>query len=340
MSPDKRQSAPAPVPAPGTSTDTPTGGGNGTPRRRTLADPRREARDEVPGRRATDRPEGAIVRLVDLHKAFGPHRVLDGVSLNLQRGRTTVIVGPSGTGKSVLLKHIAGLLRPDRGEVWFGDRRVDTMREAELVEIRRKIGFLFQMGALFDSMSVQANVEFPLVEHTRMSPVERAERCAAALRMVGLDGTQRKMPADLSGGQRKRVALARAIVLEPDLILYDEPTTGLDPIRSDVINELILALNHRLNISSLVVTHDMTSARKIADRMIMLYEGHIVADGDPEAFGRSDNDLVQRFIRGQADQADLDLIRAGFQGMDEAAEPDGTGGPPPSESGPARPVEP
>lgn len=253
-----------------------------------------------------------LIRLVDLHKSFGPLRVLSGVSLDLRKGETTVIMGPSGTGKSVLLKHIAGLIRPDKGEVWYGDQRVDTMPEYGLVEVRKKIGFLFQMGALFDSMNVYENICFPLVEHTALSKRERTGRCESALAMVGLKGVEQKMPADLSGGQRKRVALARAVVLEPEVVLYDEPTTGLDPIRSDLINELIITLAQRLGITSVVVTHDMHSANKIADRMVMLYDGKVIADADPEAFRHSQNEVVQRFIEGKADQEDLDSIHAGL----------------------------
>lgn len=253
-----------------------------------------------------------IIRLVDLYKSFGPLRVLDGVSLDLKPGQTTVILGPSGVGKSVVLKHIVGLLQPDRGEIWFEGQRVDRMRENKLVDVRKKIGFLFQMSALFDSQSVEENICFPLTEHTDMSLAQRRDRCDQVLRMVGMPDVQKKMPADLSGGQRKRVALARAVVLEPDVVLYDEPTTGLDPIRADVINELILGLSQRLGITSIVVTHDMTSAYKVGDRMVMLYNGRIIADGDSGAFDDSDNEVVQRFIQGKADQEDLDSIRAGI----------------------------
>ncbi|MCC6579165.1 MAG: ABC transporter ATP-binding protein [Phycisphaeraceae bacterium] len=257
-----------------------------------------------------------IIRICNVHKAFGSLQVLRGVSLDFHPGKTSVILGPSGTGKSVLLKHIVGLLRPDAGEVYFRDQRVDLLPEHDLVPIRRKFGFLFQQGALFDSMNVHDNICFPLVQHTSMTSRERSRRCAEVLKMVGLEGIQRKMPADLSGGQRKRVALARAVVLEPEVLLYDEPTTGLDPIRSDVINELILSLARGLGIASIVVTHDMVSARKIADRMVMLYDGHDVADDEPQAFLHSTNDLVQRFIQGQADEEDLEAIRHGFEPVD------------------------
>ena len=226
----------------------------------------------------------ALVRLVNVHKSFGTLRVLGGINLDIQRGQTTAILGPSGTGKSVLLKHIVGLLKPDQGEVYFDGQRVDQMKEHELVAIRKRIGFLFQMGALFDSKSVGNNVAFPLVEHTKMKPKERLDRVRTVLKMVGLDGIENKMPGDLSGGQRKRVALARAVVMEPALILYDEPTTGLDPITSDVINELIVTLAKRTGVTGIAVTHDITSAKKIADRMVLIYDGNIVADAANEAF--------------------------------------------------------
>lgn len=262
-----------------------------------------------------------LVRLVDVYKRFGSLRVLNGVSLDFHRGQTTVVLGPSGTGKSVMLKHIVGLIQPDQGEVWFDGDRVDRLTPGQLVEARKKIGFLFQMSALFDSLSVGDNVAFPLAEHTTLKPGERAERVDRVLRMVGLAGLQAKMPVELSGGQRKRVALARAIVLEPQLVLYDEPTTGLDPIRSDLINELIIGLSRKLGITSIVVTHDMVSAAKIADRMVLLYNGNILCDGDWPAFRDSDDELVQRFIRGQADHGELDLIRRGLetQGRNQAA---------------------
>ena len=190
--------------------------------------------------------------------------------------------------------------------MWTGSNEVG------LVELRKKIGFLFQMGALFDSMNVRDNVCFPLVQHTTMSGPQQRERCETVLRTVGLGGIGHKMPADLSGGQRKRVALARAIVLEPKVVLYDEPTTGLDPIRSDVINELILTLGKELGITSVVVTHDMVSANKIADRMVMLYDGRVIADDTPAEFNRSSHEIVQRFIHGRADKQDLDRIHEGF----------------------------
>ncbi len=254
-----------------------------------------------------------VIRLIDLHVSFGTQQVLKGIRLGLHRGQTTVIVGPSGTGKSVLLKCIVGLQKPTRGEVYFEEQRVDQLNELELVQVRRRMGFLFQMGALFDSMNIADNICFPLKQHTNMSRQEQRHRCDTVLRLVGLGGIESKMPVDLSGGQRKRVALARAVVLEPQVVLYDEPTTGLDPISSDVINELIIALRSQLSITSLVVTHDMHSADKIADRIVMIYDGAIIADGKPTTIYRSENEFVQRFIHGRANQDDLDRIREGFE---------------------------
>lgn len=249
-----------------------------------------------------------IISLRDIHKAFGRLKVLSGVSLDFERGKTTVVIGPSGTGKSVMLKHIVGLLKPDSGEVYFDGQRVDTLPERKLVPIRTRFGFLFQMGALFDSLTVGQNVTFPLTEHSKISPEERDERGKKVLAMVGLGDTAHKMPAELSGGQRKRIALARAIVLDPDVILYDEPTTGLDPIRSDVINELILKLRKQINVTSIVVTHDMASAFKIADRIVMLYDGKVIADGTADDFRNSTHPVVRSFVQGKADAKELEAI--------------------------------
>ncbi len=245
--------------------------------------------------------ENPIVRFEDVHKSFGEQAVLRGVTLHLRAGETTVVLGPSGAGKSVLLKHIVGLLRPDKGHVFFRDVRVDHLAERRLSETRKHIGFLFQMSALFDSMNVEDNVAFPLSEHTDLDPGSRSAQVAEALRTVGLDGIQKKLPSELSGGQRKRVALARAIILKPDLILYDEPTTGLDPIRADGINELINKLRKNLKVSGVVVTHDLMSARKVADRVVVLYDGQIVADGTFEDVERSRHPYVMRFLSGRYD---------------------------------------
>ncbi len=252
----------------------------------------------IPGLPAGADPGAPIVRLEDLRKSFGALRVLDGVSLSLDAGQNTVVLGPSGAGKSVLLKHIVGLLRPDSGAVLFRGVRVDNVPERHLADVRRNIGFLFQMAALFDSMSVEENVAFPLVEHTDLSKQERRDRVAEALRTVEMDGSQKKLPAELSGGQRKRVGLARAVILKPALVLYDEPTTGLDPIRADGINDLILKMRDALGLTGVIVTHDLASARKVADRVVVLYEGKIIADGAFEQVEASDHPYVQRFMSG------------------------------------------
>ncbi len=250
-----------------------------------------------------------IVQLKDVYKSFGHQRVLRGVSVDFATGHTTVVLGSSGCGKSVMLKHIIGLLRPDSGEVWFDGQRIDELRESLLGDVRRQVGFLFQMGALFDSMSVRRNIAFPLTEHTRLSGDQIEGRVQRVLSLVGLMDAMNKMPADLSGGQRKRIALARAIVLEPKVILYDEPTTGLDPITADVINELILKLQRELRITSIVVTHDMASAFKVADHMVMMYEGQIRFCGSPAELRRSGDPVVQRFLRGEASAEELEGIR-------------------------------
>jgi phospholipid/cholesterol/gamma-HCH transport system ATP-binding protein len=251
----------------------------------------------------------SLIELRNLHKRFGRLVVLNGVSLNIEEGQSLVIIGASGTGKSVLLKHIVGLLHPDKGEVWFDGRRVDELRERELVGVRKQFGFLFQMGALFDSLSVDDNVGFPLVEHTRKPANEIHHLVAEKLRLVGLPDVGKKMPSELSGGQRKRVALARAIALGPRVILYDEPTTGLDPIRSDVINELILKLQRELKVTSIVVTHDMQSAFKVGDRIVMLHEGKLIFDGTPDQVRATDNPIVHRFVLGEAGEQELAGLR-------------------------------
>jgi phospholipid/cholesterol/gamma-HCH transport system ATP-binding protein len=245
-----------------------------------------------------------IIRLVDVNKSFGHNAVLTGVSLNIEAGKTTVVLGPSGSGKSVMLKHIVGLLRPDRGEIYFDGRRTDNLSERGLRDVRLQIGLLFQMGALFDSMTVEENIEFPLREHTKLSREERHERIVHALEVVDLKGMTRKLPAQLSGGQRKRVALARAIVLEPRVVLYDEPTTGLDPIRADGINELIVKLRRSMGVTSIVVTHDLVSARKVSDRCVMLYSGKIVADGTYDELENHQDPRVRHFFMGYYDHED------------------------------------
>jgi phospholipid/cholesterol/gamma-HCH transport system ATP-binding protein len=251
-----------------------------------------------------------LIRLVDVRKSFGRKPVLKGVSIGFRPGRTTVVLGPSGCGKSVMLKHLIGLLRPDAGEVWFETARVDQISESNLTPIRKQFGFLFQHSALFDSYTVRQNIVFPLVEHTAMTREQRHARVQHVLAMVGLADVIDAMPADLSGGQRKRIALARAIVLQPRVILYDEPTTGLDPVRAGVINELIVKLKNDLHATSIVVTHDLTSAFRVADDMIMLHDGQVILRGSPEDFRHSDVPLVRRFLSGEASPEELADVRA------------------------------
>ncbi len=253
-----------------------------------------------------------IIRLENVHKAFGRVVVLRGVTLDIPRGLTTVVIGPSGSGKSVLLKHMVGLIAPDRGRVLFEGQDITAMAERDLVPIRRRVGFLFQGSALFDSMSVEENICFPLAEASPPVPrAEQTQRCRRALSIVGLDNVQGKFPEALSGGQKKRVALARAIVLEPEVILYDEPTTGLDPVRSDLINELILKLQRELHTTAVVVTHDMASARKVGDRIVMLNGGRIIADAPPDQLERVEDETVQRFVQGRASEDELRELHGG-----------------------------
>ncbi|HBG26778.1 MAG: hypothetical protein A2Y10_05540 [Planctomycetes bacterium GWF2_41_51] len=255
-----------------------------------------------------------LITLKNLTKRFGKLAVLDDVSLSFEKGKTTVIIGPSGCGKTVLIKHIIVLLRPSEGEVYFHNERIDNLHEKQLAKVRTQMGFLFQSGALFDSMTVEENILFPVMQHTKIRDRAKLQEIAKAkLAMVGLDGFQEYYPAKLSGGQKKRVALARAIALEPEVILYDEPTTGLDPIRSDVINELIIKLKKDLGITSIVVTHDMKSATKIADRIIMLHKGRIEADGDAESIQNSPSQVVQRFIKGEISEGDIQSMQVSFE---------------------------
>ncbi len=251
----------------------------------------------------------SLIELRKLHKRFGRLRVLNGVDLAVKEGESLVIIGASGSGKSVILKHMVGLLKPDRGEVWFDGKRIDTLSESQLVPIREQFGFLFQMGALFDSDNVEENVAFPLVEHTDKTTEQIAQIVRQKLELVGLTDAGNKMPAELSGGQRKRVALARAIALDPRVILYDEPTTGLDPIRSDVINELIIKLQRELHVTSISVTHDMNSAFKIADRIVMLHDGKLIFDGTPEQIRHSEDPIIRHFVTGEASEQELAVMK-------------------------------
>ena len=243
-----------------------------------------------------------MIEVRQLKKSFGPQLILDGVDLRIESGESAVIIGRSGGGKSVLLKHLIGLLQPDSGEVLVDRENITRMAERQLLRVRRKFGMVFQGAALFDSMTVAENVGFPLArKKKKYTPGEISKRVAAALEMVDLPGTQNKKPAELSGGMRKRVGLARAIIYEPQIILYDEPTTGLDPIVSDSIDQLIIRVRDQLKVTSVVVTHDMRSARRVGNRVFMLHEKKIYASGEPEAFFASTDAIVRQFIDGVAD---------------------------------------
>ncbi|MBI5178129.1 MAG: ABC transporter ATP-binding protein [Nitrospinae bacterium] len=233
----------------------------------------------------------------NLYKAFGDNHVLQGVDLHIKRGESMVIIGGSGTGKSVLIKHIIGLLSPDAGRVTVDGQVVGDLHEDELNEMRKKFGMLFQGAALFDSLTVGGNVGFALKEHTDLAQSKIDERVKECLEMVGMKDVERLMPAELSGGMKKRVGLARAIAMNPQIILFDEPTTGLDPVMADVINDLIIKTTRALKVTSVTITHDMVSANRIADRIAMLYQGKIVAIGTPdEVMFNQTNPAVREFV--------------------------------------------
>ncbi len=243
----------------------------------------------------------AAVELVDLHKSFGEREVLRGVTLSIAKGETMCIIGGSGTGKSVTLKHIVGLLRPDSGTVRIGGVDIFAAGAAELGEVRKRIGFLFQGAALLNSMDVFENVALPLREHERPPEDEVRRRVMERLDLVGLADAAAKMPAILSGGMKKRVGLARAIIRDPEVVLYDEPTAGLDPVVSATINRLIVSLQEKLGVTSLLVTHDMASAFEVSDRIAFLLEGRVHKLGTPGEFQGSDDPAVRQFIRGEAE---------------------------------------
>ncbi|NQU21698.1 MAG: ATP-binding cassette domain-containing protein [Candidatus Nealsonbacteria bacterium] len=251
-----------------------------------------------------------------LHVDFGPQRVLRGIDLGLAQGETVAVIGESGCGKTVLLKTIIGLLTPTRGSVSFDGQELSTLSERELTRQRIRFGFLFQQAALFDSMTIAQNVAFPLRQHTARSDRQIHDVCVARLAEVGLpESVMWKKPAELSGGMRKRVGLARALALEPEIMLYDEPTTGLDPIMSDVINELIIAVRKRHPVTSVVVTHDMRTAQKVADRAVMLYplarlrddESQVLYDGPAARIGEAADQRVSQFVRGEAGERLMEM---------------------------------
>ncbi len=241
------------------------------------------------------------ISLQNLYKAFDGKQVLNDLSVDVEMGESLVIVGGSGTGKSVAIKHIIGLLKPDRGRVLIAGEDITTMKEVELNRFRRHFGMAFQEGALFDSMSVFENIAFPLRRHTKMTEAEIRTRVEECLDDVHLQGVEKKRPSELSGGMRRRVGFARAISLKPDILLFDEPTTGLDPVISDVIADLIVEMDEKLGTTTVTITHDMKVAFKIADRVAMLCGGRIIEAGTPEEFQASPNPVVRQFIEGRAE---------------------------------------
>jgi phospholipid/cholesterol/gamma-HCH transport system ATP-binding protein len=245
--------------------------------------------------------EQYLIEAHDVHKSFGNNHVLRGLNLSIRHGESMVVIGGSGTGKSVLIKCIIGILTPERGKIYVSGQDMGSLKEKDLYQLRKKFGMLFQAGALFDSMKVWENVGFGLLQHTTLSEKEIKKRAIERLNLLGLYKIEDLMPSELSGGMRKRVSLARAIAMEPEILLYDEPTTGLDPIRADAINELILEMKGTIKATSITITHDMVSAYKIADRIAMLYQGQIVEVGTPEEIKNSPNAIVQQFIQGKAD---------------------------------------
>lgn len=239
-----------------------------------------------------------MIEIINLHKSFGSNHVLRGVNLVIKEGESLAIIGRSGCGKSVLLKHIVGLLLPDEGEIRFEGKIINDLERKELYEIRRKFGFLFQGAALFDSMTVEENVSLALIEGENKISLEELNKIVKEkLDLVGLPGTQKLKPSELSGGMKKRVGLARALVTNPDYILYDEPTTGLDPIMSDSIDELIKDLNEKLNVTSIIVTHDMFSVKNTADKIAMMHDGKIYFTGTPKDVIESTDPVIQNFIQ-------------------------------------------
>ena len=239
-----------------------------------------------------------MIEIKSLHKSFGDNKVLQGVNLEIDTGETIVIIGRSGCGKSVLIKHIVGLLYPDEGYVKVEGHRVDEMNMKELYQLRSKFGFLFQASALFDSMTVEENIALPLVESGKhYSRFELDKKVADKLELVGMRGVQKLKPAELSGGMKKRVGLARALITDPDYIFYDEPTTGLDPIMSDSIDDLIKELTDKLNATSVVVTHDMYSVKNVANQVAMMHEGKIHFHGTPAELLSSNDKIIKEFIQ-------------------------------------------
>lgn len=255
------------------------------------------------------------IELIDIHKAFGNKQVLRGFSLEVPDGETTSLVGFSGAGKSVTLKHIVGLLEPDKGTVHVDGQEVPTLSREQLYELRRQVGYVFQFAALFDSMTIAENLAMGLRKQGGFSEDDIRERIAESLRLVELEGFENRLPAELSGGQRKRAGLARAIAFRPKYLLYDEPTSGLDPVTTTVIDRLILKMKKELGVTSLVITHDMSSAYRVSDRIAMLYEGRVLESGTPDEIRATENLIVRGFVEGKPE-----LVESGEEPRREGAQ--------------------
>jgi phospholipid/cholesterol/gamma-HCH transport system ATP-binding protein len=241
------------------------------------------------------------ISINDLTKSFGAQTVLEGITFDVPKGKVTVMLGPSGTGKSVFLKHLVGLLKPDRGEIWIDGKNVPALSEKELYKVRRKFGVLFQDGALFGSMNIYDNVAFPLREHTKKRESEIKQIVDEKLNMVGLVGAEKKLPGEISGGMKKRAGLARGLVLDPEIVLFDEPDSGLDPVRTAFLNELIIDLNRQLEATFIVVTHDISTAKRVSDYIGMLYRRNLVRFGPAHEMFESDIPVVRQFLAGDTE---------------------------------------
>lgn len=242
-----------------------------------------------------------MIRIVNLHKSFGSQHVLTGLNLEIPKGAIYAVIGQSGTGKSCLLKHLIGLMRPDEGEIWIDGAEISRLKGRALNEIRHRFGMLFQSGALFDSMNVYDNIAFPLREKTQLNELTIREKVEERLEQVGLPGTGQKYPAELSGGMRKRVALARALISEPEILLFDEPTTGLDPIRVNAIHQLILNLHKLFHFTAIIVSHEIPEIFSLTTHVALLHEGKIIAAGAPEELQSSPDPIVQQFMSGSTE---------------------------------------
>ncbi|MCL0049858.1 ABC transporter ATP-binding protein [Thermodesulfovibrionales bacterium] len=251
-----------------------------------------------------------MIEIIDLHKSFGKNHVLQGVNLKVDRGESMVVMGGSGSGKTILIKHIIRLLRPDSGKAIVDGRDMAELNEKELYKMRKRFGMLFQSAALFDSLSVWENVGFALLREKQMKESDVKKIAIEELKVVGLTGVEDLMPSELSGGMKKRVGLARAIIHNPEILLYDEPTTGLDPILANTIGDLILELKKRLSVTSVTITHDIQAAYKIADRIAMLFKGRIIETGRPDEIKNTTNPVVRQFISGGLAASGEDLEEA------------------------------